>query len=69
MGQQGVKVSRQIETAATEPVQVTVGGPMGFLVQTCASCGRMMTLGEGDMLFGEKWFHGLCWALEADGKG
>jgi hypothetical protein len=44
------------------------GKATGFLAQTCSSCGREMTLGEGDTLFGDRWFHGLCWALEAEAK-
>lgn len=39
-----------------------------FLVQKCSSCGRTMVLGEGDTLFGDKWFHGLCWTIEAEAK-
>lgn len=38
------------------------------LVRQCSSCGRSMSLDEGDILFGERWFHGVCWSLEAEAK-
>jgi hypothetical protein len=68
MSQLGVEASTELENIAIGTMQGHVEGPMGPLVQRCSSCGRMMRLGEGDTLFGDKWFHGLCWTLEADGK-
>lgn len=35
-----------------------------FLAQTCSSCKKKMLLSEGDMIFGDKWFHNSCWSLE-----
>jgi hypothetical protein len=64
MSQKGVEASTKVEIGT---VQVQAKAT-GFLAQTCSSCGREMTLGEGDTLFGDKWFHGLCWALEAEAK-
>ena len=32
-----------------------------FLVQTCSHCNEEMHVGEGDIIFGGKWFHNSCW--------
>ena len=32
-----------------------------FLIQTCSHCNEEMHVGEGDLLFGGKWFHNTCW--------
>ncbi len=32
-----------------------------FLVQTCSYCNDKFELAEGDVIFGDKWFHGICW--------
>ena len=32
-----------------------------FLVQTCFHCDKKMELIEGDVIYGDKWFHGSCW--------
>jgi hypothetical protein len=68
MVQQGVKTSTTVEVIENGQMEGLSKGPMGFLVQKCSSCGRTMMLGEGDTLFGERWFHGVCWSLEADSK-
>jgi hypothetical protein len=67
MSQKEIEASAQVKSEGTQ-TQGRANGPMGYLVQRCASCGRTMMLGEGDTLFGDKWFHGVCWALEATGN-
>jgi hypothetical protein len=62
MSQQGIEAKAGRESARLQARAAS------FLVQKCSSCGREMVLGEGDTLFGDKWFHGLCWALEAESK-
>lgn len=32
-----------------------------FLTQTCSHCNEEMHIGEGDIIFGGKWFHSSCW--------
>ena len=32
-----------------------------FLTQTCSYCDKKMQLGEGDVIYGDKWFHSFCW--------
>ena len=32
-----------------------------FLIQRCSHCNEEMHLGEGDIIFGGKWFHNTCW--------
>ncbi len=32
-----------------------------FLIQICSHCNEEMHVGEGDLLFGGKWFHNTCW--------
>ena len=34
-----------------------------FLMQTCSYCDKQMELVEGDVIYGDKWFHGSCWKL------
>jgi hypothetical protein len=34
-----------------------------FLVQTCTLCKKQISLDVGDVVFGEKWYHGACWEL------
>jgi hypothetical protein len=67
MIQTGVKASTAVEVIDEGALKGLVKGPMG-LVQKCSSCGRTMVIGEGDTLFGERWFHGVCWSLEAESK-
>ena len=39
-----------------------------FLVQTCSHCNKKMELTEGDVIYGDKWFHGICWKLTKTGE-
>ncbi len=32
-----------------------------FLNQTCSHCNEEMNIGEGDIIFGGRWFHNSCW--------
>jgi hypothetical protein len=60
---------REIEASKVVSDAIPQGAKRGsYLVQRCSSCGRTMSLGEGDTLFGDKWFHGVCWTLEAEAK-
>ena len=34
---------------------------VNFLLQACKHCGEEITLGAGDVLYGSRWYHGLCW--------
>jgi hypothetical protein len=68
MAQKGLKASTAVEVIDDGVLKGLAKGPVGFLVQKCSSCGRSMMLGEGDTLFGERWFHGVCWTLEAESK-
>jgi hypothetical protein len=68
MVQHGSKTSAAVEVIDSKPIEGLVKGQVGFLVQRCSSCGRTMMVGEGDTLFGERWFHGVCWSLEAESK-
>ena len=27
----------------------------------CSSCKQQMTITEGTVIFGDKWFHNMCW--------
>ena len=35
-----------------------------FIIQKCSHCHKEMSIGTGDIIFGEKWFHLLCWRKE-----
>jgi hypothetical protein len=40
---------------------------VNFLLQTCAHCNMEVLLSAGDVLHGEKWYHGHCWdGLQGD---
>ena len=32
-----------------------------FRVLKCGICNGVIQLGPGDVIFGENWYHGLCW--------
>jgi ribosomal protein S27AE len=34
---------------------------VNFLSRTCWDCGEGISLGAGDVLFGDRWYHGHCW--------
>ena len=34
-----------------------------FLTQTCSLCKKKMVLSEGDMIYGDKWYHNSCWCM------
>ena len=36
-------------------------GPEHHIMPCCASCGKQMDLVEGDIIYGEHWYHGNCW--------
>ncbi len=38
-----------------------------FLIQTCSYCNKKMELVEGDVIYGDKWFHGFCWKTIKNG--
>ena len=38
-----------------------------FLLQTCSHCNKKMELVEGDVIYGDKWFHNICWKLTKNG--
>jgi hypothetical protein len=65
---QSVKTSAAVEVIDNKPIEGSVKGQASLLIQRCSSCGRAMMLGEGDTLFGERWFHGVCWSLEAESR-
>ena len=31
------------------------------MTPSCTSCGKEMDLVEGDIIYGEDWYHGNCW--------
>ena len=38
-----------------------------FLLQTCSHCNKKMELVEGDVIYGDRWFHNICWTLKNGG--
>jgi hypothetical protein len=36
---------------------------VNFMVRTCEHCGNEVSLGAGDVLFGDRWYHARCWEL------
>jgi hypothetical protein len=38
-----------------------------FLIQTCSHCDKRMELVEGDVIYGDKWFHSFCWKIIKNG--
>jgi len=34
-----------------------------YLTRTCDNCRMDVSLGAGDVLFGDKWYHARCWEL------
>jgi len=49
----------------TTQIQVT---SRHFLVLTCSHCNKIMELVEGDVIYGDKWFHSSCWNLTKNGE-
>ena len=37
-------------------------------MQTCSLCKKKMLLSEGDMIYGDKWYHNSCWNLVEQGN-
>jgi len=35
--------------------------PEHHMMPCCASCEKQMELVEGDIIYGEHWYHGNCW--------
>lgn len=64
MSQRGIETAAAVEVIKGSSPKRETKGTAVSLVQTCSSCGRTMTIGGGDVLFGDKWFHGLCWSVE-----
>lgn len=31
------------------------------MIHSCTSCGKPIELVEGDIIYGEDWYHGNCW--------
>jgi hypothetical protein len=34
---------------------------VSFLLRECRDCGEEISLGAGDVLYGDRWYHGNCW--------
>jgi hypothetical protein len=34
---------------------------VNFLLRKCRDCGEEISLGAGDVLYGDRWYHGHCW--------
>lgn len=34
----------------------------GYLHKTCNFCKKDMSVGPGDTIYGDKWYHSYCWA-------
>jgi len=34
-----------------------------YLIRTCDNCRMEVSLGAGDVLYGDKWYHERCWKL------
>ena len=47
---------------SSEPLQFQIT-PSRFLLQTCSHCNKKMELVEGDVIYGDKWFHSICWKV------
>ncbi|HKC78810.1 MAG TPA: hypothetical protein VKB83_01800, partial [Nitrosopumilaceae archaeon] len=43
--------------------QIHVISHHNYLMQTCSLCKKKMLLSEGDMIYGDKWYHNSCWNL------
>ena len=41
--------------------------PEHKVTSCCASCGREMDFVEGDIIYGEDWYHGNCWNMRHPG--
>ena len=54
------------KVGSEHPSQSNVGSqviPQTFkpLCLTCSLCNKEIGLIEGDVIFGEKWYHQICW--------
>jgi hypothetical protein len=38
-----------------------VASQVNFLVRKCDFCGLELVVGQGDAIFGDRWYHGQCW--------
>ena len=50
----------KLHTRPSESLQIQIT-QNHFLLQTCSHCNDNMELVEGDVIYGDKWFHGMCW--------
>jgi len=35
-----------------------------FVTQKCDACSETVELVAGDIIFGDKWYHSICWKLK-----
>jgi hypothetical protein len=47
-------------------VELAQGLEVNFLHRTCRYCKNGVTLGAGDVLFGDQWYHGKCWEMREE---
>jgi len=51
-----------IQIISDEQIRVVIPRH-NFLIKTCSSCKKRMLLSEGDVIYGDKWYHNSCWSL------
>jgi hypothetical protein len=54
------RANEWIKHRTGEPSQLQIT-TSHFLVQTCSYCNNKFELAEGDVIYGDKWFHNVCW--------
>lgn len=59
-GQDGQHFAPEVTTPQTRLIQEKVDKD-SFFVPRCSACKNEMEFLEGDVIFGDKWYHRSCW--------
>jgi hypothetical protein len=49
------------ETHSDQKVSHELVQKINFCVPRCSACKDKMQLSEGDVIYGDKWYHDSCW--------
>jgi len=52
----------------TKKIGIRLSTDFSRIISNCTTCGKEMQFVEGDIIFGEKWYHNECLKSESGGR-
>jgi hypothetical protein len=60
-GQHFLEIEVGKEHSSKQEVLQTITQKINFFIPKCSACKDEMQFAEGDVIYGDKWYHNSCW--------